>query len=449
MPELRPIQAVRFTPGSSTPGSSNPGSSGADISRKIAPPYDVLDAGPKAELLERDPHNVVAIDLPVTPPKTVGPDSAYAAAGELYRQWLSDGVLERDDLPGVVVYEQVYQLGAHTVRRRGLFAGLGVEEFNRKGGGIHRHEMTLAGGVGDRTKLMEATRAQLSPIFGIFPDPRPRRVVGTILDAVCDAREPDFFGTTDNDGVQHRCWSVNDADTLATLTDFFRATDVFIADGHHRYTTALQFAKDHPELPGADSCLFVLVAAEDPGMVVWPTHRVICGLQAFDFTTMLDTIEADGRFDVRESTDEDADLSTARFILYNPGNPETTYGVWLKGEPWNRTSQELGSKRRVELPPGPRAQLSVSVLHDLLIDGLLRPRFGGDTVTFKYTADQKEMQQWAAAGSSPSDGRVGVVMSHTSLQSVMDVSLADEVMPPKSTYFYPKLATGLVINPLD
>lgn len=473
MPELFPFNVVRFAEAIG----------GGDISGKIAPPYDVLDAGPKASLLEKDEHNIVAIDLPVTPPKTVGPDAAYAAAGELYRRWLRDGVLVREDQPCVVVYEQQYgppevdppkvappkvdppEIGPR-IKRRGLFANLGVEEFNRPGGGIFRHEMTIAGGIGDRTKLMEATRAQLSPIFGMYPDPRPRprpdprprpgtghRTVGTMLDDICASRDADFHGQTDRDGVTHRGWIVRDPATLTTLREFFRTTDVFIADGHHRYTTALQFARDHPELPGAGRCLFVLVAAEDPGMVVLPTHRVVGGLEKFAFDDLLAAIESDGRFAVRRGDFEDVQLSSARCQLYNPASPDDRHGVWLRGEAWNAataaTGEAAGEAAQVELPDGPRAKLDVSVVHDWLIDQVVRPRFGGDQVWFKYTPDVDEMRGWAGRGSPMTDGRFGIVMNPTPLAEVMAVSLAGEVMPAKSTYFFPKLATGLVINPLE
>ncbi|MEM9914914.1 MAG: DUF1015 domain-containing protein [Planctomycetota bacterium] len=445
MPELRPFHGVRYA------GPAGLDAGPTELSTKIAPPYDVLDAGPKAALLEQDPHNIVAIDLPVTPPKTVGPDAAYAEAGDLYRRWLSEGVLVRDDRPGVVIYEQAYGStpAEDRLRRRGVLAVLGVEEFNRPNGGIFRHEMTIAGGVSDRTKLMEATRAQLSPIFGIYPDSQHETVA--LIDEACDSAEPDMVGTT-ADGVTHRCWVVRHKATIKALKKFFAATDVFIADGHHRYTTALQFAGDHPELPGADGCLFMLVAANAPGMMVLPTHRVICGLQAFSFEALIGAVEADGRFVVRPwPYVHEHDLNTPRFRLVDPAYPDDPYWVWLRGADcthWEATELGLG-QTDVELPPGPRAQLDVSVLHDLFIDQILRSRFGGEAVTFKYTADQDEMVRWAGEGTPGTDDRIGVLLESTDLRDVMAVSRANEVMPPKSTYFYPKLATGLVINPLD
>ncbi len=276
MPELQPIHAIRFNTADS------------DISTKIAPPYDVLDEGPKQALLSKDPHNIVKIDLPVTPPKTVGPDEAYNQAGQTMRQWLDEGVLKRDASPALFPYEQVYTVNGKTLRRRGLFAALKAEEFNRKGGGIHRHELTIKGGVNDRTKLMYATESQLSPVFGIFSDPN-----GEVVESLSDCftgREPDFHGKTPDDQVEHRVWVVKDEATIKQLQAFFQNTDVFIADGHHRYTTALEYAKQHPGKAQASNCLFVLVASEDPGMIVLPTHRIVCGLRDFSMDKLKDAV---------------------------------------------------------------------------------------------------------------------------------------------------------------
>jgi uncharacterized protein (DUF1015 family) len=296
--------------------------------------------------------------------------------------------------------------------------------------------MTIAGGIGDRTKLMAATEAQLSPIFGIFPD--PRKVVASILGPFFEKHEPDYSGSTD-DGTTHRCWLVRDVDIIASLKEFFGPTDVFIADGHHRYTTALDFSKSHPHLPGAGDCLFVLVAAEDPGMIVLPTHRVLTGLQGFSMGKLATMIQQ--RRDLRIVQD----AAQARFGLFDPA---TGQAVGL---------DTVGDDVLADLLPDKPAvwrRLDVAVLHELVIDRVIKPAFGGDSgsnsggdsggVKFKYTADRSEMEKL----SKKDQGRLGIVMRSTPLQSVMDVSLANEVMPPKSTYFYPKLATGLVINPL-
>lgn len=415
MPKFTAIPTIRFPQ--------------ADLTTKIAPPYDVLDEGPKQALLTRDPHNVVALDLPVTPPKTVGPDAAYEQAANLLDQWLASGVLERDDEPAVVAYEQVYSVDGQTMRRRGLFGGVGLEPFNQPHG-VFRHEMTIAGGIGDRTKLTLATGTQLSPIFGVFPDPQAH--VAALLSPYVKS-QPDASGTFD-DGTTHRLWWIKDANLHASLAAFFATHDVFIADGHHRYTTALELAQRDDAPPGSKDALFVLVAAEEPGMIVLPTHRVLCGLPGATTAKLADLLSSHDDFRICDFADGRSEQ--AMFGLYDPATQKTV-GI-------HPTRDDV---LQAYFPDRPEVwrKLDVAILHEGLIERVLKPMYGPDCVSFKYTADLDEMKRLANA----EPGRFGMVMRPTPLQSVMAVSKAGDVMPPKSTYFYPKLATGLVMHPLS
>ena len=431
MPQLLPLRALRYA------------SDDGDLTTRIAPPYDVLDEGPKRELLDRDPHNIVKIDLPITPPKTVGPDAAYQQAAATLRQWIEQGIVARDDKPAVYAYEQVYTAGDTRHQRRGLFCALGVEEFNRPGGGIWRHEKTIKSGTDDRFKLMEATGAQLSPIFGVFHD--HRQTVADMLAGIYDTR-PDMHGVTANDNVEHKVWRIDDAALIQNLQAFFEPTDVFIADGHHRYTTALNCHKAHPEQPGNVGCLFVLVAVEDPGMIVLPTHRVICDLQGFSMQTLHDAI--DSRHDVFLYPSPHGHKQLDEFVEALPTAGRHAMGLY---DPiTNRVlvlTFDTDPLAKV-MPDKPEVwrNLDVAVLSELFIDRILRPHFGGDSIYYKYTADIDQMYALAEADEP---NRLGVIMQPTPLESVTAVAAADEVMPPKSTYFFPKLATGLIINPLD
>ncbi len=427
MPELHPIQIVRYA--GPTPG--------LDLTTKIAPPYDVLDEGPKQQLLSRDPHNIVAIDLPVTPPKTVGPDEAYDQAGRTYRQWLADGVLVQIDKPAVVAYEQVYTVKGRTFRRRELFANVKAEPFGRKGGGVHQHEHTIKGGIDDRFKLMNASDAQLSPVFCMFHD-RKQQVTG-MLQAYYD-HEPDFHGTTGHDNVEHRCWVVDDASVLEALTAFFRETDAFIADGHHRYNTALKYAETHPDDPEAQRCLMVLVAIEDPGMIVLPTHRAITGLSGLS----MDAVQkraADYGLTITPTSAEveklPEQITRGGYHAMGLYEPERGYRYMMHSEKMDPLAGFEPLRADVW------RKLDVAVLHHLFIERVLAPEFGDGEVGFKYTAEIEVLKQMCHDHKA-----LGVIMQPTPVKSVCEVSEAGEVMPPKSTFFYPKLATGLVINPL-
>lgn len=429
MPRLHPLRAVRYA-------------ADADITTKIAPPYDVLDEGPKQTLLQRDPVNIVAIDLPVTPPKTVGPDAAYEAAGETYRDWLSRAVIKQDHTPALFAYEQEYTVGDQLFKRRGLIGTLDAEEFNQTHG-IFRHEQTIRSGTDDRFKLMTATAAQLSPVFGVFSD--PQSVVRDKLSSYFDD-DPDFHGVTDHDDVKHRCWAITDKATIDELVTAFKFTEVFIADGHHRYTTALNYSKQQGKTDSSGRCLFVLVPIEDPGMIVQPYHRVITGMSEFDMNAFAEAIRVDGRFHITSSPhgrdelnalqESLADSGHHAIGLYDPGSESTFIVSTIEVDP---LAEELADRA-----PAFR-DLDVAVLHRGLIDGLIRPGFGGDAVAYQYTADLADL----AKRSHDGDGRLGVIMQATPLESVCDVSRANDVMPPKSTFFYPKLATGLVIHDLS
>lgn len=431
MPKLYPIRAIRYP--------------GRDLSTKIAPPYDVLDEGPKRELLDRDPSNIVAIDLPVTPPKTVGPDEAYEQAGATFRRWLAQGVLMSGAEPAVFAYEQVFEANGEPVRRRGFFANLGVEEFNRPGGGIFRHEHTIQGGTDDRLKLMRATAAQLSPVFGIYED--LQKSVRAFIEPNL-GREPDAIGKTDNDGVEHRLWTIRDPAVIEGLQQAFTAIDVFIADGHHRYTTALNYSREHSGTPEAGTCLFALVAAEDPGLNVLPTHRVLYGLEGYTFDKLRQVIEADGRFEFSHLPSFRLDPHDGpRLIEQMREGRRFSVGLY---DPANEAAYLLTARNDDPLedilPDQPMVwrQLDVAILHELLIDRILRTHFGGASIAYKYYG---LFHDFIGGCSGPGD-RVGIIMRPTPLQSVLEVSRAGGVMPPKSTFFFPKLATGLIINPL-
>jgi uncharacterized protein (DUF1015 family) len=431
MPQLHPLRALRYA------------AAGGDVRRFIAPPYDVLDESSKQALLSVEKHNIVAIDLPVTPPKTLGPDEAYNRAGQTLRQWIEAGVLKRDAQPAVFAYEQAYRSGGQTIRRRGLFTGLKVEEFGRKGGGIHRHELTIRGGTDDRLKLMQATHAQLSPVFGVFPDPKNQ-----LAEILADTynRPADFHGITSNDRVEHRCWAVTNPAIINALQHLMKNTDVFIADGHHRYTTALNYAKENPSNPEAQFCLFVLIPSQDPGLVILPTHRVIKGMKDFSMLKLLDVLKSDGRFKL-ESTHHAADgLPHMVDDLKNKGHHAIGLYSPESGRTWAVST--VSDDPLADIMPDKAKvwrQLDVAVFHHFFIDKILKPNFGGDAITNTYPHELTELVRQ----SHEEKNRLGCVLQATPLQSVIDVSLAGEVMPPKSTFFFPKLATGLIINPLD
>ncbi len=451
MPQIQPIPAIRYA----VPDDG-------DISRWIAPPYDVLDESAKATLLAGEAANIAGIDLPHLPAKTVGPDAVYERAGRTYRDWLAKGTLAQQSAPAVFVYQQTYTVAGapgtagpgKTFQRRGLIANVQLQPFGKPaggGGGVHPHEQTFSGPKEDRLKLMRATRAQLSPIFGLYSDPAGG--VGRSLEAVAARGKPTFHGRTANDSVLHEVWAVDTPDAVAELTGSLAGFDVFIADGHHRYNTALNYQKelveqtagglpaDHP----ANFCLFVLVAMQDPGMIVLPTHRVLGGLSGFSMQAFIDaagdplTVTP---FSGKDLAALEAALPSAgphAIGLFDPAETNNPLAIVT-----TKNDDPLAASH-ADMSPAWRS-LDVAVAQHLIVEGVCQRRFGreGEPVLWKFPHDLDQLDTDARTKGY----QLGLVMQATPLDAVRRVSEAGELMPQKSTFFYPKLATGLVINPL-
>jgi uncharacterized protein (DUF1015 family) len=438
MPKIQPIHAVTFAAAGREDG--------ADISKLIAPPYDVLDETSKASLLAQDGHNIVAVDLPHLPAKTVGPDSTYAATGERYRQWQQQGVLGQRGKPAIYVYQQTYTVNERQFQRRGLIANVHVQPFGKATdgqGGIHPHEQTFSGPKEDRLKLMRATKTQLSPIFGLYSDAENQ--VGPLLQQGIAGRAASFKGWTHNDVVLHEVWALDSGPAYDALLAKLSTADVFIADGHHRYNTALNYRNelaakgdlpaDHP----ANWCMFVLIAMQDPGMIVLPTHRVFGGMTNFTFDAFakatagkLNIQRVDGRsLDALEKLLPQHGPHAMGIVTKDATAIVTTVGT----DPLKASHAQQSEAWR---------QLDVAVLQHVIVEGICQPAFcGNGEVTWKFPHSLDEVKKQLAG-----EGQLAAILQPTPLASVRLVSEAGELMPQKSTFFYPKLATGLVINPL-
>jgi len=447
MPNIQPIPAVTFST-----------QAGNDLSDRIAPPYDVLDHESKARLVAASPNNISVIDLPHLPAKTVGPDEAYVGAGKTYRQWLDEGVLVRRDTPAFFVYQQTYTVaggtGGQTFQRRGLIGNVKVQPFGTSPdglGGIHPHEQTFSAAKEDRLKLMRATRAQLSPIFGLYSD--PDRAIGDLLAAVIDADPPTFTGRTSDDGVFHEVWAVDDAPRVAGFQQAIQAKDLFIADGHHRYNTALnhynELTAQGKPVGNAAYCLFVMIAMQDPGMIVLPTHRVLGNMPGFNMDVFKKA--AEGKLDITPlpgAGKDPAQLEQAlaecdhphAVGLYDPSNPDAPLSIatTVDHDPLKTTHADQSDAWR---------QLDVAIVQHLVVEQVCQPTFcpAGQAVTWKFPHEIAQLKELADTDAY----QLGLVLRATPLDSVRLVSEAGELMPQKSTFFYPKLATGLVVNPLD
>ena len=387
------------------------------LSRLIAPPYDVIDAAQRARLAALDAHNIVHLMLPEAPSAT---GDRYAWAGEQLVQWRRDGVLVRDTEPAVYVMAQ----GA----RLGVFVALAAEGYGPRR--VRPHEKTHAGPKADRLALLRATRTNLESIFLLAPDPD-----GSLAQALAQVarRSPD--ATAELDRVDIKLWRVRGEEAFR-LTAHGSQHPLYIADGHHRYETATAYAGENP---AADRVLAFVASAGDPGLVVLPTHRVIHGTGR-----RVDAVLPAWRsrlFDVAPvpvGVDPVAYLRalgqgrTACLVASPDGD---VLGLALNPDARLDAFPDLGAS------PAVRA-LDVARIETLVVKPLLRA--DASTPTLGYTADAREALASAQQGAS-----TAVLLNPTRVEQVFAVADAGDVMPPKSTYFAPKVPSGLVLRPSE
>lgn len=442
MPNVHAFHAVQF------------GGGVGDVSSRVAPPYDVLSAAQKAAMLQRDPHNIVAIDLPHTPAKELGPPGAYEAAVRTFDGWLASGAMTRRETPALFAYRQRYTQGTRTIERTGMACTIDLVPFGpRPGGGVLPHEETFSGPKEDRLALMKATRAQLSPIFGLHPDDsgNASRLVRSVM-----TRPADQTATTP-DGVRHELWTISDAPTIAAYQAALKGEDVFVADGHHRYNTALNYLKhlesqggvsaDHP----ARRCMFVLISMSDPGLEIWPTHRVLGGMKDYSFDALLAAGSAHLRVEpvagdlasLERAVHDLSGMGPIRFGLYDIAGKRGCVAIPAFPDPL--------AKRFADKPAAWRA-LDVAVVQHLLVEEICQPKLNaGQPVTWAFPHTIGEVEDLArgietGAGGGKGFAQLAVILRPTPLSEVRDISRAGVLMPQKSTFFYPKLATGLFVH---
>jgi len=411
-----------------------------DLTGLVAPPYDVLSAEQKQQLLAGGDCNIVAVDLPHVPPKEPGPDAVYAGAADRIAAWQADGTLIQDAGPCVYVYDQTYTWAGKTYTRRALLLGVRATPLGADQDVIP-HEHTFAGPKADRLKLTQATRLQLSPIFGFFDDAGGK--VADLLTAQTD-RAPDATGSLDD--VRQDVWVVSDADAIAALARLLAPTPVFIADGHHRYTTAMNYrdqllaAGEIDKTHEANFVLFALVARDDPGLLVLPTHRVVSGLAA-DFSLAKLMAAADA-FDFQPLQADPTELADADAFLKAHG--PTAMAFAAGDEMVLATLKDPAAMAAASVDhSAPWRKLDVAILQTLIMDGALEA-WKTDETFVDYTPDGEVACQAVINGKA----QFAALLQSTPVSAVQDVALAGDVMPHKSTYFVPKLATGIVLKPL-
>ena len=433
MPDLRPFRALRFA------------TAAADLSEVLAPPYDIISPAERQALLARDPHNVVRIELPADPGQA-GPDD-YAAAAATATEWRARGVLVQDAEPTVTVHEMRWTDGeGREQTAMGLLCRLGLEEYGPDAG-VLPHEKTHGGPKADRYALLEATQLNTSPLI-FLAGSEPAATSAALL--TLTAREPDASGTT-ADGVSHRLWII-DAEAAEPVLELMRAKPVTIADGHHRYETALSYRRDHEaERPAegepAWDYALALIYPLDQSPPALPTHRVIRGQPCGD--DLLERLAPYAR--VERLPDLDTLLARmAEPASFAPGVTGTgRLGIYTGADPVAAILTVDRAATDALLEPGlsdGSKGLDVNAL-SVIIDRA----YGADATELAANGQLWYVKDAAAATTQvdSKEASAAFLLDEMPPSAISLVAEAGEVMPQKSTNFHPKAPTGLALSPLE
>ena len=433
MADFRPFRGLRYDAGVV-----------GDPAAVTAPPYDVIDAAARDRLYERSPYNVVRIDLA----RDADP---YGSAARTLAEWRAEAAVVRDQQPSLYLYAQKFPLPDGTMRERvGVIGTLRIESF--ESGKVRPHERTLEKAKNDRYALLEACRVSLSPIFGLVSAPELH------LAALIPSRPPEV-DVRGKDGSHDRLWRLDDPAVLARIAEQVAPHEVFIADGHHRYETALRYRDERRRAAGAaapapgeapyDYVLAYLTTMEDEGLVVFPTHRVLATLALVPEALRGALGEHFAVEELPWSADGLASLLAEFERAAHDRSTETVrIGVAVGGAKtiWSCAAPASTLPYAPAVPPELRA-LDVTALHQIVLAGILQLPIGdrGGAPGLSYTQDARRALDLVARR----EAAAAFFLPSTCVADLRSVSLAGLTMPEKSTYFFPKLLTGLVFQPLD
>jgi uncharacterized protein (DUF1015 family) len=417
-----------------------------DLSEVTAPPYDVISPEQQRDLYERHPCNVIRLILNRDEPGDTDPQARYQRAAKFLRHWQSEGILIPEHEDALYVYHQEFDWEGRHYVRKGFLGRVRIEEFGK--GQIYPHEQTLSGPKADRLLLTKACRMNLSPVFGLYPD--PNGVTNAELDAAIQGMTP--LVAVDHLGVIHRMWPLTRVAAINAVRAQLRSAPVFIADGHHRYETAntyrnwlVEQGQHRGESDPSNFVLMMLVGMSDPGLAILPTHRLVSGfpnLTAADLTRALVpnlTVESMGHgAEAARRVWDRVEVEDAQNVF---GFGTAADGVWsfarvVDASPMAKLAADQSEAWR---------ELGVSLLHKLVIDHLLMRDAPHASPQFKYVHLLDEATD--AIGSKSCD--LACLVPAARIDHVETIASKFEKMPPKSTYFYPKLLSGLVFNPLE
>ncbi len=406
-----------------------------ELKTLCCPPYDIISEEQRKAFVAQNEYNVIRLELPKEG------DDVYTRAGEILNLWRDRGVLIHEDKPAIYIYEMEFNAYNQRKSVKGIIARVKLEEFSK--GIILPHEFTLSKAKTDRMNLMKATNCNFSQIYALYMDSEHTTLNTIDAQSKTDAA----YQFTDDDRITHRLWIVTDEAVIEKLVSDFTDRKLYIADGHHRYETALNY-RDYCRQNGIskegdaqDYQMIYLVDMEHPGLVVFPTHRMVRDLKKFDKNSVLEGCK--DYFEIKKYTSV-GNMNTLLTAKYNEGKKAFAFYCG-KGEWYLLTLKDLGVMDSVL--PGVSAasrQLDVSVLHSLVLEktmGIDKENMANQ-INLTYTKFFEEAILLVDKG----EFQCSFILNPTRVTEIRDVAAAGEKMPQKSTYFYPKMITGMVMN---
>jgi uncharacterized protein (DUF1015 family) len=418
----------------------------------VCPPYDIISPAAREELYRRNPHNVVRLEFGLESPADTEADNRYTRAAAFLDEWSRKDILRRSETPALYLYEMEYAAGKAARKLRGFICLVRLEDYDS--GIVKPHETTLSGPKTDRLNLLRACKAGFSQIYSLFSDPQ-----GKVADILAKAPGGPGMEVKDSDEAVHRLWSFGDKKGIEAIVRELADKPLFIADGHHRYDTALNYRNERRKAAGTftgeepyNYAAMFLARLEDRGIAILPAHRALFNLTGFDprkFEDDLNRYFNIERIDFNKKS-EAKDLETVLETMAHRADQSHVFGMRVKGE-HSYYLLTLRSEADLDalLPDKSAAyrRLDVSILHHLIIDKLLGIKMEAHKLglNIEYVKDAVEADNRVHNGSA----EIVFFMNPTKVSDVKDVASAGERMPQKATYFYPKLLTGLVMHKIE
>lgn len=418
MAEIKEFKALRFT------------KAAGEIGELACPPYDIISPAEKEQFLRTNEKNIIRLELPEQS------QSGYALAGATLEGWMKDGFLKCEDEESLYIYEERFTVKGKEYSFKGFVSRVKLHPFSD--GVVLPHEETLSKAKTDRLNLMRATGCNFSQIYSLYSDEKGESRA-MIAELSSGAPTQTF---TDRDGVTHSLWVVAKSEKTAALCSWFEDKKLYIADGHHRYETALNYKKELAEKgivgTAADYVMMFLVDMENPGLVVFPTHRIVRDLESFDAEALLKSCEAE--FEVAPC--KECCLQAGLDKAYEEG--KVAFGFVSHGTAALLTLKDISVMEKIMSGAGKAVrELDVSVLHSLILEQHLKidKENMAKQINLTYTRSAEE-----ALDAANNAANCAFLLNPTRVEEIAAVAAAGDKMPQKSTYFYPKLITGMVMN---